>query len=103
MDELTKELQTFLVRISYDPETISHETTHYMEHIMHLLPLNEEEEVLHYFGILGHRRISLAELAKERGMEQEALLERIDRNLRKLAVTPEWQIIRQLTYKTSAL
>ena len=77
MDTLTKELQTFLVRLSYQPETVSHQTEHYLEHLFHLLPADEEEAVLHYFGVLGHRQEPLAQLARERNLSSEAMMEQI--------------------------
>ena len=73
MDTLTKELQTFLVRLSYQPETVSHQTEHYLEHLFHLLPVDAEEAVLHYFGVLGHRQEPLAQLARERCLSPEAM------------------------------
>jgi len=95
MDGLTKELQSFLVKMRYTPECADDKVEHYMEHLFHLLETDDEEAVLHYFGILGHEQKSLAEIAKERGMTQEKAMERIDTCLHRIAVTPEWQIIKQ--------
>ena len=91
MDELTKELQSFLVRLHYQPEGVSHQ----MEHLVCLLEPEDEEALLHYFGILGHEQLSLAEIAHENSLEPEAMMERIDNSLRRLAVTPEWQMMKQ--------
>lgn len=95
MDVLTKGLQSFLVGMHYAPEKVSGKTAHYMEHLFHLLEADDEEAVLHYFGILGHEQKSLEEIACERGMTQEEAIERIDKCLHRLAVTPEWEIIKQ--------
>lgn len=97
MDELIKELQTFLVRLHYEPECISHKVVHYMEHLTHLLSVQDEESLLHYFGILGHEQKSLDELAQERQLSPEDMIAQIDKCLRKLAITPEWQMIKQIT------
>ena len=95
MDELTKELQSFLVRLHYQPEGVSHQMEHYLEHLVCLLEPEDEEALLHYFGILGHEQLSLAEIAHENSLEPEAMMERIDNSRRRLAVTPEWQMMKQ--------
>ena len=73
MDALTKELQSFLC----------------------LLEPDDEEALLHYFGILGHEQLALDEIARSNHLSPETMMERIDNCLRKLAVTPEWQMIKQ--------
>lgn len=95
MDELTKELQSFLVRLHYQPEGVSHQMEHYLEHLVCLLEPEDEEALLHYFGILGHEQLSLAEIAHKNSLGPEAMMERIDNSLRRLAVTPEWQMMKQ--------
>ncbi|MBR1687705.1 MAG: hypothetical protein IJ710_04120 [Prevotella sp.] len=93
MDQLTRELRTFLVKMGMQPETVSDKTEHYMEHLLHLLEAEDEEAVVHYFGLFGEEQLGLGELAAERNLEPEAMLERINQCLRRLAVTPEWQLI----------
>ena len=95
MDKLTKELQSFLVRLGRTPESVPHEKAHYIEHLLHLLGKEDEDDIVHYFGLFGEEQLSLKKLAKAGGKEEADLLERIDLNLRKLAVTPEWQVIKQ--------
>ena len=94
MDAITKELRTFLVTMHYEPESVSHRMEHYMEHLVRLLPVDDEEALLHYFGILGHEQLSLDELAQKRKLSPEAMIASIDKSLRKLAVTPEWEMMR---------
>ncbi|MBQ8047662.1 MAG: hypothetical protein IJ196_07040 [Prevotella sp.] len=93
MDLLTKELQNYLLRMRYEPGNVSGRMEHYMEHLMHLLPATDKEDLLHYFGIMGHEQWSLQQIARLRDLTSEDMLARIDRNLRKLAVTPEWQLL----------
>ena len=95
MDELTKELQTFLVRMRYQPESVSLTIAHNMENIVRLLDADDEEAVLHYFGILGYEQLSLNEIAQERKLPPEDMMALIDRLLRRLAITPEWQMMKQ--------
>ena len=99
MDALTRSLHTFLVRVGLNPTTISPQTEHYLEHLLYLLPPEEEEAVTHYYGLFGAQRLSLQEIAKELESSQEDAMERIDQCVRKLAVTPEWQMLNQILKK----
>ena len=95
MDRLTRSLHSFLVRIGLNPESLSPQMEHYLEHLLYLLPPEEEEAVTHYYGLFGSERKSLQEIARESEMSQEDAMARIDQCVRKLAVTPEWQMIKQ--------
>lgn len=94
MDQLTKELQSLLVKLHYEPESVAHHTVHQLEHLFHLLNVEDEEALLHYFGILGREQKGLSDIAREKGLSDVETMEAIDICLRKLAVTPEWQIIK---------
>ena len=72
---------------------------HYLEHLLYLLPPEEEEAVTHYYGLFGSERLSLQEIAKELKLSQEDAMERIDQFIRKLAITPEWQMLKQTLNK----
>ena len=99
MDALTRQLHTFLVRAGLNPTTVSPQMEHYLEHLLYLLPPEEEEAVTHYYGLFGCERKSLQEIAKELKMSQEDAMTRIDQCVRKLAVTPEWQMLKQTIEK----
>ena len=95
MDRLTRSLHSFLVRIGLNPESLSPQMEHYLEHLLYLLPPEEEEAVEHYYGLFGCQQKSLQEIAKKLNLSQEDAMERIDQCIRKLAVTPEWQMLKQ--------
>ena len=99
MDALTRSLHSFLVRIGLNPMSISPQTEHYLEHLLYLLPPEDEEAVTHYYGLFGCERRSLQEIAKGLEMSQEDAMARIDQCIRKLAVTPEWQMLKQTIKK----
>ena len=99
MDALTRSLHSFLVRVGLNPTSLSPQMEHYLEHLLYLLPPEEEEAVTHYYGLFGSERKSLQEIAKELGFSQEDAMERIDQCVRKLAVTPEWQMMKQTLKK----
>ena len=98
-DNLSKELHSYLVRIGLNPTSITPQMEHYLEHLLYLLPPEEEEAVTHYYGLFGCERKSLQEIAKGFGMCQEDAMARIDLCIRKLAVTPEWQMLKQTIEK----
>ena len=98
-DNLSRELHSFLVYIGLNPMSITPQMEHYLEHLLYLLPPEEEEAVTHYYGLFGSERKSLQEIAKELELSQEDALARIDQCIRKLAVTPEWQMLKQTITK----
>lgn len=94
-DNISKTLHSFLVRMSYMPESVNGDTAHAVEHIMHLLTPEDERAVTGYYGLFGTVRMALDEIAAERGVAPEEMMETIDGCIRKLAITPEWQMIQQ--------
>ena len=99
MDSLTRSLHSFLVRVGLNPTSLSPQMEHYLEHLLYLLPPEEEKAVMQYYGLFGAQRLSLQEIAKELESSQEDAMERIDQCVRKLAVTPEWQMLNQILKK----
>lgn len=95
MDILSNELQNFLVQLGKDHHCVSEKVEHYMKHILHLLPVNDEKLLLRYYGLFGNKSVPLAELAHEYDTSEETLVQVIETCLRKLAVTPEWQMVKQ--------
>ena len=98
-DNLTQELHSYLVHVGINPTSITPQMEHYLEHLLYLLPPEDEEAVTHYYGRFGCERKSLQEIAKELKMSQEDAMARIDQCVRKLAVTPEWQMLKQTIVK----
>ncbi len=95
MDALSASLNTFLVRLGMNPETVPHETVHYMEHLLRLLDAADEQALTDYYGLFGAKRRSLGEIAQSRSLSPEDMMALIDNCVRRLAVTPEWQVIRE--------
>ena len=92
MDALSQSLHSYLVKLAY--EGASHEQEHQMEHLLALLLPEDEQAIISYYGLFGEPRLSLDEISLKRNERSYETLEAIDRNISKLAVTPEWQIIR---------
>ena len=98
-DNLSRELHSYLVYVGMNPTSINPQMEHYLEHLLYLLPPEEEEAVTHYYGLCGCERRSLQEIAMGLEMSQEDAMARIDQYIRKLAVTPEWQMLKQTIKK----
>lgn len=94
-DNICNALHSFLVRMAYTPESVSHEAVHAVEHIMHLLQPEDEQAVVEYYGLFGAERAALEDIAVRRGVTPEEMMETIDRCIRKLAITPEWEMIKK--------
>ena len=99
MDVLTRSLHSFLVRVGLNPTSLSPQMEHYLEHLLYQLPPEEEDAVTHYYGLVGAQRLSLQEIAAELELSQEDAMSCIDQCVRKLAVTPEWQMMKQILKK----
>ena len=100
MDILSKSLHSYLVSLAYEGAT--HEQEHQMEHLLALLYPEDEQAVVSYYGLFDEPRLSLDEIAKKRGESSEQTMAAIDRSIRKLAVTPEWQqIVLQIAKSSS--
>lgn len=95
MLSLTRTLQSFFVEMGQRPDEVPESIEHYMEHLLHLLETDDEEDIIDYYGLFGSERLSLHEIAARRAVADEAMMERIDKNVRRLTVTPEWQSLIQ--------
>lgn len=97
MDALSLELQDFLIRLGKNPSCVSEKVEHYIKHILHLLNVEDERLLIRHYGLFGQRPASIDALTEESGKSTDEILTAIERSLRKLAVTPEWQMVRQFT------
>ncbi|MDY3852204.1 MAG: histidinol dehydrogenase [Prevotella sp.] len=99
MDGLSVELHAFLIRLGKESNCISEQVEHYIEHMLHLLPLDQEKTLQTFYGICQQQQLTLKQMAAEKNMSEEALAQEIAHALRKLAVTPEWQMVKQVIMK----
>lgn len=95
MDALSSDMQEFLIRLGSKPDSVSHKMEHNIGHLLRLLPCDEEDILKQYYGLFGHDVLPLDHIAARRGMSPDETLGIIESCLRRLAVTPEWQMIRQ--------
>ena len=94
MDSFSEELQNFLILLGQHPEEVSEKKAHYMVHLLQLLPAPEEAAIKQYYGLYGQQVRSLCDLAAMFHTSQQAMQTIIEQDLRRIAVTPEWQMIK---------
>lgn len=97
MDALSSELHLFLIRLGQQPDCVSEKVEHYIKHLLRLLYPDEERMMIECYGLFETPMKSLESLAAERNFSPEQLRTTIEACLRKIAVTPEWQMIKQFT------
>jgi len=97
MDAFSQSLHSYLVTLAYDGST--HEQEHQMEHLLALLYPEDEQMIVSYYGLFDEPRLSLDEIARKRGESPEQTMTAIDSCIRKIAITPEWQELRDIINK----
>lgn len=97
MDALSSELHSFLIRLGKEPNCVSEKVEHYIKHLLRLLYPDEEQVLIELYGLFGTPVSTLETLAHERNLSPEQLRQAVEACLRKIAVTPEWQMIKQFT------
>ena len=95
MDSISTELHSFLISLGQNPKLVSHQVGHYVEH---LLTLNEQR-LISFYGLFGKTRLTLRQLAQAKNETDTQTAENIAIDLRRLAVTPEWQMLKGLINK----
>lgn len=99
MDKLSEELQDFLIKFGKNPHCVNEKTEHYLKHILHLLTSEDEVVFQMYYGLSGSEVHPLDDIAYKRGVSPDTMMKIIEADLRKLAITPEWQMVKQLINK----
>ncbi len=95
MDDITKELEKHLVLMGLYPEKVSHPLEHKIRDLLLLIPKEAALAIENYFGLFSQERLSLKEIAKTFKKEDEQMMALIDSWLRRLAISPEWQILKE--------
>ncbi|SES74018.1 hypothetical protein [Prevotella sp. kh1p2] len=99
MDALSKELNDYLVHMGKAAHITDRKMADYMSRILQLLPPADEELLKEHYGLFGTTAVPLEEMARRRGTTPEAVSTQIAACLRRVAVTPEWQMIKPSTHK----
>lgn len=97
MDALSNDLHLCLTQLGSDPKRYGDTMTEYLKRLLHLLNPDDEQLVISHYGLFGHQATSLATLAQTRHIDEDALRNTLTSSLRKIAVTPEWQMLLPMT------
>ena len=96
MDTISEELHSFLIRLGKEPDGVSEKVEHYIMHLIRIIPPDDEKALKDYYGLFGNPVKSLCDIAHERKLSEETMRKIMETSLRKIAVSPEWQMIRQI-------
>ncbi len=96
MDKYSSELQDYFIRLGKQPESVSERMEHYTKHLLHLLPVDTEKALISYYGLFGNDVTLLDDLAYKRRISATSMLTIIEKALRQLAISPEWQMMKQV-------
>ena len=96
MDSLSQDLSSFLMRMHHQPNSVNERIEHFIKHLIYLLPDEDVRIVSAFYGVNDFDLTSIAILAQQNGCTVMELQQRIERDIRRMAVTPEWQMIKQL-------
>lgn len=97
MDALSNDLHLCLTQLGVNPKRYGDTVPEYIKRLLHLLTPDDEQLVISHYGLFGHQAVSLAMLAQTRHIEEEALQGQLISSLRKIAITPEWQMLLPMT------
>lgn len=97
MDNLSKELQDYLIRLGKDEEKFGSKLAGYTRQLINMLYSSDAQIIEEYYGLFGNEPHPLDELAAKYKTTPEVMLQGIEACLRKIAVSPEWQQIKPLT------
>ena len=97
MDNLSIELQEFLIRLGMDEKAIGDRLAGYMRELINMLYSSDARIIEEYYGLFGNEPHTIEQLASRYNASPEALKKGIEACLRKIAISPEWQQIRPLT------
>ena len=96
MDNISKELHIFLINLGDNPKLVSHQVEHYVEHLLHLLTTLHDQRLISFYGLFGNTRLTLRQLAEALDETDAQTAEKMACDLRRLSITPEWQMLKNL-------
>lgn len=99
MDELSKELENYLIAYGKTPHFVNEKMGHYTEHLLHLLNPKDEKLLANCYGLYQQPVKSIDQLAFENKTTPDIITQVIGILLRRLSVTPEWQMMKSLIPK----
>lgn len=102
MDKISEPLHQYLTLLGRDSSLKGSRMEHYMKHLLRLLPPKEEEILKQTYGLFGTKQRTADEMAHSQDTSTDNLRQATDTSLRRIAVSPEWQMLQQII-KTQTL
>jgi DNA-directed RNA polymerase sigma subunit (sigma70/sigma32) len=93
MDRFSESLDAYLQRMGRTRLLVDHRMEGYIQKLLYLLPPGHDAAICQIYGILGSEKSSLEDVARRFGKTPEEMRQQLEQDLRKLAITPEWQMI----------
>lgn len=95
MDAYAKQVHNFLKLMNDSVLLVSEQNKANMDILITMLGALDKEIICDCYGLFGTPQKPLADIAKKHRVKPEVINEIIAKDLRKIAITPEWQIIQQ--------
>ncbi|MDD6378994.1 MAG: hypothetical protein SPL37_05830 [Prevotella sp.] len=97
MDDLSKELQDYLIRLGKDEKSVGEKLAGYTRQLINILYSSDARILEEYYGLFGNEPQSLDQLSARYKTTPDIMEKGIEACLRKIAVSPEWQQIKPMT------
>ena len=98
MDKIAQPLDKYLQLASQSALLVSQADKANLDVLLTMLGPVDKDIIVAYYGLFGSMRMSAAQLAAKYRITPEAILDIITKDLRRLSITPEWQMmLRQLS------
>lgn len=98
MDKYSKQLNDYLLMVSRSSLLVSQGDRQNMQVLITMLGPLDEDIIDDHFGLFGHEALSDEDNARKHGTTPQAIQLIVEKDLRRLAITPEWQmLLRQLS------
>ena len=95
MDKLSKQLSNYLQLMSQSRLLFGEGDRANIDVLLTMLGEIDKDIIASSYGILGYERMTSAALAKKHHLTPTVIQEIIDKDLHKLSITPEWQMLWQ--------
>lgn len=97
MDDLSKELQDYLIRLGKDEKSVGEKLAGYTRQLINMLYSSDARILEECYGLFGNEPQSLDQLSARYKTTPDIMEKGIEACLRKIAVSPEWQQIKPMT------
>ena len=95
MDKLSKQLSNYLQLMSQSRLLFGEGDKANIDILLTMLGEMDKDIIASSYGILGYERMTLSALADKYHITPTVIQEIIDKDLHKLSITPEWQMLWQ--------